>query len=64
MEQIQNYPRVAIDFSPVTPALKKIKDKTKIDVRYSVIAPFAFVHIYWNPKSYEVVYEVEEPRLD
>lgn len=64
MEQIQNYPRVAINFSPVTPALKKIKDKTKIDVRYSVIAPFAFVHIYWNPKIYEVVYEVEEPRLD
>jgi len=22
------------------------------------------VHIYWNPKIYEVVYEVEEPRLD
>ncbi|HEB47341.1 MAG TPA: secretion system protein, partial [Candidatus Pacearchaeota archaeon] len=46
------------------PPLKKIKDKTKIDVRYSVIAPFALVHIYWNPKIYEVVYEVEEPRLD
>ena len=64
MEAIQNYPRVAINFSPVTPPLKKIKDKTKIDVRYSVIAPFALVHIYWNPKIYEVVYEVEEPRLD
>ena len=64
MAGIQDYPRVAINFSPVIPPLKKIKDKTKIDVRYSVISPFAFIHIYWDPKIYEVLYEVEEPRLD
>jgi len=64
MEGIQNYSRVKINFSPIVPPLKRIKDKTKIDVRYSVISPFAFVHIYWDPKIYEVLYEVEEPRLD
>ena len=60
---IFDYPRVQIDFSPKVPPLKKVKDKTKIDVRYCVISPFAFVHIYWDPKIYEVVYEIEEPIL-
>ncbi len=61
---IESYPRVKINFSPKIPPLKKIKDKTKIDVRYSLISPFAFVHIYWDKKNYEIVYDVEEPQLD
>ena len=61
---IQNYPQVLIDFSPKIPPLKKIKDKTKIDVRYCLIAPFAYAHIYWDPKLYELVYEIEEPLLN
>jgi flagellar protein FlaI len=56
MVGIQNYPRVEVNFSPVVPPLKKVKDKTKIDVRYSVVSPFAFIHIYWDP--------IEEPLLD
>jgi len=62
--QIQNYPRVQLDFSPKIPALKTIRDKTKIDIRYALIAPFAYVHIYWDDKKYEIVYELEEPPLD
>lgn len=64
MESIQNYQRVKINFNPAVPPLKKTRDKTKIDVRYAVIAPFAFIHIYWNPEIYEVMYEIEEPILD
>ncbi len=60
---ILDYPQVAIDFTPKIPPLKKIKDKTKIDVRYCLISPFTYVHIYWNPKKYEVMYEIEEPLL-
>ena len=60
---IFDYPRVKIDFSPKIPPLKKIKDKTKVDIRYCLISPFAFVHIYWDEKIYELVYEVEEPIL-
>ncbi len=64
MEQaILTYPRVAIDFSPKVPPLKKIKDKTKVDIRYCLISPFAFVHIYWDPEIYEIIYEIEEPIL-
>ncbi len=61
---IQNYKRVPINFSPMIPPLKKMKDKTKINVRYCLISPFAFVHIYWDPKIYELRYEIEEPLLD
>ena len=61
---ILDYPQVAIDFSPRIPKLKKERNKTKINVRYCLIAPFAYVHIYWDPKEYEVVYHLEEPVLD
>ncbi len=64
IQDLMSYPRVSIDFSPPIPPLKKTTDKTKVDVRYSLIAPFASVHIYWNPKIYELVYEIEEPVLD
>ncbi len=61
---IQSYPRPKIDFNPKFPPLKRIKDKTKIDIRYTLVEPFAYVHIYWDDKKYEMVYEVEEPILD
>ena len=61
---IQGYERIAIDFTPKIPPLKKIKDKTQIDVRYCLISPFAFVHIYWNEKNSELVYNIEEPPMN
>lgn len=61
--QIQNYPRVKIGFNPKIPRLKKVKDKSKVDIRYCVISPFAYIHIHWDPKKYDLIYEVEEPIL-
>ena len=63
LEGIQAYPRVQIDFNPEIPPLKKIKDKSLINVRYPLMPPFAFVHIHWDPKTYEVLYDIEEPIL-
>jgi len=60
---ISSYERIKIDFHPKVPPLEKVKDKTKIDVRYCVISPFAFIHIYWNEEIYELVYDIEEPIL-
>lgn len=61
---VMSYPLTPINFSPEIPPLKKVIDKTKINVRYSLISPFSFAHIYWNSKTSEVIYEIEEPFLD
>lgn len=60
---IENYPKISMDFSPKIPPLQTIKDKTKLNVRYSLISPFVFAHIYWDAESFEVKYDVEEPIL-
>ena len=54
---------VSINPSPLVPALPRVADKTKIDVRYSLIQPFANAHIYWDPEIGELIYDVEEPIL-
>ncbi|MFH0711684.1 MAG: type II/IV secretion system ATPase subunit [archaeon] len=54
---------VSINLSPNVPALPRFADKAKIDVRYMVIAPYVSIHIYWDERIREVVYEVEEPLL-
>jgi archaeal flagellar protein FlaI len=40
-----------------------IKDRTQIDVRYPLLAPYAYAHIYWDTKQKELMYCVEEPAL-
>ncbi len=62
--KIKEYPRVEIDFSPIIPPMKKITDKTQVDVRYCLISPFAYAHVHWDPQIYELVYDVEEPMLN
>ncbi len=44
--------------------LPELKDVTTLDVRYPLIPPYAYAHIYWNPKESELVYELEEPVLN
>lgn len=61
---MSTYPRPEIDLNPKFPLMRRIGDKTKVDVRYPLIPPFAFAHIYWNPEISEVFYEVEEPILN
>lgn len=62
-EKIKAFEKVHINFSPKIPPLKRVKDKTKINVRYCVVEPFAYIHIYWDEKKLEVMYDVEEPIL-
>jgi len=54
---------VKINPNPIVPVLPKITDRTKIDIRYSLIEPFANAHIYWDKEMEELVYDVEEPVL-
>jgi len=53
-----------INLNPQIPQIPKFEDKTKIDVRYMVIAPYVSIHIYWDEKIGEVIYDVEEPLMD
>ncbi|MEK6847093.1 MAG: type II/IV secretion system ATPase subunit [Nanoarchaeota archaeon] len=54
---------VSINPNPPIPALPRFSDKTLIDVRYSLIQPFANAHIYWDQQLGELVYDIEEPIL-
>ena len=55
---------MSINPNPVIPALPRLEDKTKIDIRYSLIAPYANSYIHWDSKLGELVYDVEEPVLN
>lgn len=55
---------ISINLNPRIPSIPKYEDKTKIDVRYMVIAPYVSIHVYYDEKSGEVIYEVEEPVLN
>jgi len=55
---------VKIDIFPKLPEVPKFTDKKTVDIRYCLLSPFAYAHIFWNPKISELIYEVEEPHLD
>jgi len=48
---------ISINLNPKVPSLPKFEDKTKIDVRYMVIIPYVSIHIYYDAKLGEVIYE-------
>lgn len=64
IKKIKEFPKVEIDFNVKFAPLKKVQDKTTINIRYCLIRPFAFAHIYWNEKELELIYEIEEPQLN
>ena len=53
-----------ININPSIPAVSKPDDKTKTDIRYMVISPYVSIHIFWDNRTREMVYEVEEPILN
>ncbi len=61
MEEIE--PIFRIDPNIQIVKLPDIKDRTKIDIRYPLIAPYAYAHIFWNEQDKELVYNIEEPAL-
>ncbi|MDP2908444.1 MAG: type II/IV secretion system ATPase subunit [Nanoarchaeota archaeon] len=44
--------------------LPELKDATIMNVKYPLIPPYAYAHIYWDTKENELVYAVEEPLLN
>ena len=56
--------QIKININPSIPPLPKIEDRTKINVRYTLISPYVSVHIYWDKESGQLMYEIEEPILN
>lgn len=52
---------IQINLNPLIPPLAHSKDKRQVNVRYMLIPPYASVHIYWNERLGELIYELEEP---
>ena len=48
--------KIVIDLSPGIPALPRLEDKTKIDVRYMLISPYVSAHIFFDKKNMELMY--------
>ena len=57
------YESFYIDLRPKFVTLPDLDEKTKINVRYPLIPPFSFAHIYWDEENKELVYFIEEPVL-
>jgi flagellar protein FlaI len=53
-----------IDLRPKVIKLPPYDQKRTMNVRYPLIPPYAFAHIYWDEKENELLYSVEEPLLD
>ncbi len=57
------YESFYLDLRPKFVKLPPMEEKTKINVRYPLIPPFAFAHIFWDAENKELVYFVEEPLM-
>jgi flagellar protein FlaI len=53
-----------IDLTPKKIELPAYEQKRSINVRYPLIPPYAFAHLYWDEKQNELIYAIEEPVLD
>jgi archaeal flagellar protein FlaI len=54
---------LTIDTNPPIPKIPMMKDKTAVDVRYTLVSPYSTAHVYWDSQESELKYEVEEPLL-
>lgn len=54
----------SIDLKPKIIKLPPFKETSKINIRYPIMPPYAYAHIFWDKRNNELVYAVEEPELD
>ncbi len=56
-------PIFKIEKNPGIPEIPDFKDLSQVNIRYPLIAPYSFAHIYWDTANSELIYKVEEPKL-
>jgi len=57
------YPPIEIKEPRFFITLPKLKDMTKVDVKYPLLEPFAYARIRWDTKEKNLKYTVEQPEL-
>lgn len=57
-------PEFFIDTRPRVIKLPELSEKEKINVRYPLMPPYAYAHVYWDEKASELLYVVEEAPLN
>lgn len=55
--------RFQIEPTPEIPTLPEIENEKDLDVKYPLISPYAYAHIFYDSKENELIYAVEEPSL-
>ena len=48
---------------PAIPILPDIESYETFDIKYELIPPYAFAHVFWDKQNKEIVYSIEEPEL-
>ncbi len=60
---IEEKPLFSIDTKPTIPSFPDV-EKEKINIKYPLIPPYAYAHIFWDSQNKELVYFIEEPALN
>ena len=64
-KELENFkPTFTIDNRPRLIELPPFEEREKINIRYPLIAPYAYAHIFWDKENNELKYHIEEPILD
>lgn len=53
-----------IDINPKLITIPNFKSRTEINIKYPLIEPYSYAHIYWDNVSNELIYDLIEPELD
>ncbi len=56
-------PIFTIEARPRAVTLPEFKDARDVNIRYPLLPPYAYAHIFWDTENKELVYVVEEPIL-
>jgi len=57
-------PEFFIDLRPRVIKLPPFEEKEKINMRYPLLPPYAYAHIFWDSSKKELIYHVEEYQLN
>ena len=64
-QKLEARPTFSVDFKQqIIPQFPDEEKKEYIDIKYPLIPPYAYAHIFWDDPNKELVYFIEEPVLN